>query len=566
MEGPLESNCAWLGRQHPPIVHSIARVLCSSESCVNPVCPGYLTSYNGISLVVLPANGSGHRVEIDAESNHIAGGPDARDDMTSPGSERWRGALLEQLRMRFARNPSLVFGVEHALAVERHVMHLCREHEYEALTEAQRLCVRVAALLHDAAYCERTEDWSASCQEHVCQSRQLVEEILEGVPELHGRQGLVGTVAGLVEHHDQTAFAYPWATNGGRPISWEHGTTERPSALLLSIVKEADGLEHVGSEAIQGQVEFWLDTGIPRVGLHGAPLAAWMWGESVAGNLRLLGKRACVDAASPYGRDTALEAHKEIERVVQLQCSLTDTVYERELADPEWRDDARQRGSDPNSLLLVRFYPWQLVEQRLRSCQLAKDGTIHPYRDAVISTRVLPISDLAPMALYLNRQNLTGVRELQDALMLRYCLSLWDLPGLVCVRHSQRGELFIGPPVVERYTETAREGHPLVNGILDGLHRCSVALEVGLDAVRVALVSGVPYPPLPLPVDWNEIKVVETTPATERKRRLRYATANDYPDQEIFKTSVDITETNFSYFLYRDLTPLGSRGPREEGT
>jgi len=469
------------------------------------------------------------------------------------------GSILEEVRSRFHRSRPTPFGVDHALKVAGKVERLLTEPEYESMNPTDVLCARAAALLHDIGFSELRDDWSPACEEHVDVGAEVTCEILGRVPTFSTDSQLIARVAHLVRRHESTAYSYPWASLGGQPVQKRDPAQERDD-LALALLKEADGLSHISGDLVEIQSEKWLDEGVPRVP-SSSPLTTWMWGESVVGNLRLLGKRAVVDARSTSGTQEALEGYRDLERLVRYHCSLADSLYEAEACTPDWREQSLERGGgEKPGLKIHRFHPWRSLEERLRSCYLLHDRSIHPYRHARIRTQLVDIDDLSPLALYVVKRRLDEVLELHDVLMSQYCLGLWDLPGLVEYSYRLPDEQLLAPPVLERYTETAWDGHPLVIGLMDGLHRCWQARSLGLAKVRAVVITEVPYPPLPLPTSWGEVCVVEKPPEKSKRRNLRYKREEDYPAS--FKTTTRITKENVEYFLYRDLSSIGSRGPR----
>jgi len=480
-------------------------------------------------------------------------------DVSIGGGDGWRELILESVSSRFAARQSVPFGVEHSCDVLNAIDELLQEPEYNAMGSDDALCACAAALLHDVGFSEYRDDWSLSCKEHVEASTRIAREILENVPPFGGDVQLLDRTIGLVAQHDSTMYSYPWATNHGKPLQKRNAEQERSDLALLAL-KEADGLSHIANGAIESACAHWLDKGMPRAPL-GSPLATWMWGESLAGNLRLQGKRAVVDAWSKSGTQIAMKGYAELEGLVRYHCSLTDSLYEPEICTPDWRPESLERGGrDKPNLEMHRFHPWTSLGERLRSCHLLYDRSIHPYRHARIRSQVVNLDDLSPLALYVVESRLREVLELHDVLMSEYCVGLWDLPGLLEYSYNSPQEQLLAPPVVERYTETALPGHPLVNGLMDGLHRCWQASRLGLTGVRGIVVTGVPYPPLPLPTSWDDVQCVEAPPEKGKRRKLRYRRIQDYAAD--FKTETEITRDNVAYFLYRDLSPIGSRGPR----
>ena len=170
------------------------------------------------------------------------------------------------------------------------------------------------------------------------------------------------------------------------------------------------------------------------------------------------------------------------------------------------------------------------------------------------------------MALYVLRSRLDEVLQLHDALMATHCFGIWDLPGLLRFRYNSERIQTIAPPVVEDYVDTACSGSPRLMGLVDGLHRCFAARESGLTRARAIVASDVPYPLVPLPVNWADVRtyVDRDPPPSSLKRRFRYQTLADFP-LESYETSTTVTEDNFQYFFYRDVEVLGSKGRRDFG-
>ena len=156
------------------------------------------------------------------------------------------------------------------------------------------------------------------------------------------------------------------------------------------------------------------------------------------------------------------------------------------------------------------------------------------------------------------------IAKLSDALMHWYYLSLWDIPGLLYFRFAGEELGCVAPPLVERYTETARPNHPLLNGLVDGMHRVTAARAKGFESIRMIVISGTPYPLVPLPVKWED---VHTYPAGQRpgnltqKRDFRFGKREDLPFGAFHTENKRPEEPE--YFFYRRLDDLGSPGMRE---
>ena len=120
----------------------------------------------------------------------------------------------------------------------------------------------------------------------------------------------------------------------------------------------------------------------------------------------------------------------------------------------------------------------------------------------------------------------------------------------------------MAPPIVERYYEPTEDKYLSV--ILDGLHRVWLARELGLKSIWVIEIADIPETLLPvaLPLQWEDVKIVEAVPPTNAKRRFRYSSPEELRMSLASLTDSPINKDNFQYFLYRDLGALGSSGIR----
>lgn len=195
----------------------------------------------------------------------------------------------------------------------------------------------------------------------------------------------------------------------------------------------------------------------------------------------------------------------------------------------------------------------------LRDVRLVGDKAVHIYEHATIRPKKYLIDDLYPLSLYVLGTQIAQHKRMFWHLQ-QYGQNLFDFTGLM--RYAQNGQTYtIAPPIVEVYTEpTSGEA---VAVIIDGLHRIYAARQLGFDELWVITVSGLPklLPPIALPVDWNDVKLSDVVPGSHSKRRYRFERAIDYPDMSAV-TDVPITPENYQYFLYRDLSILGSSGIR----
>ncbi len=196
----------------------------------------------------------------------------------------------------------------------------------------------------------------------------------------------------------------------------------------------------------------------------------------------------------------------------------------------------------------------------LRQVSLKGDPAVQIYKDATIRIRKRMIDDLWPTALYVLRSQIAQHTRMFWHLQ-QYGQNFFDFSGIM--QYIQEGNAFtIAPPIIETYTEpsTGRA----VSAIIDGLHRIYAARQIGFDELWVIEISDLPQvlPPIALPVGWDELAAYDAVPPAKQKRRYRYNRAIDYPDLTTV-TPEPVTPENYQYFLYRDLSVIGSGGIRQ---
>ena len=471
----------------------------------------------------------------------------------------WRRGLVERLSRVLSSEPERS-DVDHVLEVERTVRDVLQEPEYAAGPTMDEVALIAAALLHEVGLVHRKHHWSDDGLEHLGEGVRLASEILHSNEAFDGRPARVEKVLSLVAHHDDTIHAFPSKRRGGAPILADSGSATEDSERELAVLREADARVHVGASEIAASIQVWRNQGVPYFAQHGPRLNSWMWHECVAGNMRLTGKRALIDAQTQAGRDYGVQAYDRLESLIRDECQREGVPYEQEISGPAVREAsvARMEGRS-FSLRIDAFQGWHSLEQELRSCTLREDSSIYPYQTAGLRSEMADINRLSPLALYVLENRVDEVLELHDALMVQYCFALWDLPGWMEFRYNSPNRQIIAPPLVEDYVENkAFPGPRSVAGLVDGLHRCMAARAIGAEKIRALVAADVHFPLVPLPAEWSDVQVV-------RKRNYRYNTLEEFleecPDVSEW-SDVRIDEENFRYFLYRDLSGLGSRGER----
>jgi len=201
----------------------------------------------------------------------------------------------------------------------------------------------------------------------------------------------------------------------------------------------------------------------------------------------------------------------------------------------------------------------QELLEAVRRAPLRGDPTILPYETSKIEIVAVGLDRLSPLAYYVLRRQLTFANTLRASLIAADNVDPWSLWSLV--EFELAGETRrVSPPVVEVMYESNNGGGLSRHlGIVDGLHRCYAAREAGLSTMVVVVVHNPRYPLACLPLTWADVRVVDEVP--DGKRRYRYATAEAlraaHPD-----LAAKVTPENHQYFLYRDLSHLGSSGIR----
>jgi hypothetical protein len=202
----------------------------------------------------------------------------------------------------------------------------------------------------------------------------------------------------------------------------------------------------------------------------------------------------------------------------------------------------------------AKVKPWEDFVRLMRNVPLVGDASTHPYEQSTISRIVLNIDQIQPLSLYALCGQVDRLAGLEVDLRERCGIDLFDLEGIVEFTTSDGVTHRMSPPVVETGIDNTYI-------LVDGLHRCIVARKLGRDSVCVAAVDAVKYPLIAMPVEWDDVLIVNKVPEPHLKRRYRHVDANSWRRSHPEFGNL-ITDTNANYFFYRDLSLLGSSGPR----
>lgn len=466
-------------------------------------------------------------------------------------------------------------GVAHAHDVEASVRRICAEPDI-ALSRDEQFVLRAAALLHDVGYAAVQPGWSQDRREHIQASLAHADALLFTLPVFREAPALAECVLYLIAYHDDTNYKFPTLARSGqvtpvdlgpfsgRVASYEHSLTPARAQRvrrMLSVLREADAHAATDTRGAERTFRYSVERGLP-VFAPGDPLNAWAWEESAVGNIRIAARRLLIDAISQDGQQQARRYYAAAEAFVEDVCQQHGVPYvsESALADPDVGDGL----AEPlvaQDFRIVRYLGWETVESILKDVRLNGDHEVRPYADAQIRARRLRIADLRPTAYYALNGQLEGHRYLQRSLEREYALSLFDLTGAL---DYLVGDMLyrMGPPLIETYFEPA-EGQ-VVSAIVDGLHRILLARALGHEYIWAVEITGIPpqFPLVPLPLTWDDIRLMDSVPPLEAKRRFRFARLADFPDVSPY-SRVSVDEKTYRYFFYRDLSPLGSPGIRQ---
>lgn len=492
---------------------------------------------------------------------------DKPDLVSKTGSlERVLDSVGKAVAEAFSK-PDPHHGVDHALQVERNIAGILKQPDV-AVTKEQGLLVRIAGLLHDVGYGAYVTEWSPDRREHVQASLQFAESQLAKSAAFSNDTNPLLSVLFLIAHHDDTNYMFPSLITDGVALLPDIGVyqdllTKFVAGLsrqqydllehLLMILREADAMAATGVRGAQRTLEYSEKRGLPLFS-NGNPLNAWAWEESVVGNVRLAAKRLMIDCVSHKGQRLARQQYDQAERLVMTLCSENLIPYHAESLN-----DKPLAYDEPPHFRLHRYQTWNQLERILRCVCLREETNLKPYMTAVIALRLISLSDLRPTSYYVLDSGMVQAGRLLDALHKRYQLGLFDLTGMIEYEFNSE-QVLMSPPIVETYYEPVERAMVMV--IVDGLHRLLLAKELGIERVWVVEIRNIPeeFPLVPLPLQWHDVVRRQSVPV--KKRKLRFSSLETFPDVS-YLTNVAITPENYEYFFYRNLSPLGSSGPRE---
>lgn len=475
----------------------------------------------------------------------------------------WRGVLIDSIQNYYPAHEK-THGLDHALGVEELCLKICQEPEYSHLS-IDKDALSAAALLHDAGYSQKKENWSVDQREHVQEGMKIAQNLLGKIPIFSDDNYKMAQVLWLISNHDNTNYLFPIKGREGKPAISQRAVWESESGMsdskeasaMLSILKEADGRLATDTKGAERTLRFNLGQGLPLFA-RGDPLRAWMWGESAIGSVRLAVKRAILDAKTAKGKEIVWEGYLKAEELVKNECERNGISYHPEPGVEGFRN---LNGKEVSGYLeITRVHPWEELEGILRRVELKGDPSLFPYAGARIETSLLRTEEVSPLSLYALSGQVELHKKLRELFLANYALELLDLSGIIEFR-TEDGDHLISPSLVEI---SKPDGNKAL--LVDGINRFSLAKELGIPKVRSIVVSEVPghFPLVPLPLEWSDVKIVDEVPSLTEKRRFRFPDLDKFPDVSKF-SKVEINKDIFHYFFYRDLDILGSSGVRKPG-
>lgn len=491
---------------------------------------------------------------------------------------KWRDEVMQALYASY-KGENFTHGIEHALAVENMVINMA-----EGLDEniIDLTVLRTAALLHDIGYTREVKNWSVGKVEHIRESINLSKEILSSIPPFRQDKSLLQAVCFLILRHDDTNYSIPIKQNGNglllnpekfeKLIDWpalaqfSHVSLEK----MVDFLREADALMATGNVGAARTWEYSINRSLPPVA-PANPSNSFMWEESAIGNVRLGAKRALLDSRTKEGRRQAADGYFQVEEFIRKECRRNGIPYEPEpsFMESKWDSQAFGPVSDCN---LTSYKDWNHLVNYLRRVSLRGDPTLFPYASAEISSKLISIETLNPLSFYVLKSQIEFQQHIHQSLMNKYALDIFNLSGVIEF-NLDKLPITLAPPIVERYKETTGKIKGHIYALVDGLHRCYTAKQLGLKSIRVILITNVApqFPLVPLPLAWEQIKPVSKVPEISQKRIFRYNTAQDL--QHLFEgytevyTNREISDNPksskfYKYYTFRDLSVIGSDGVR----
>jgi len=201
-----------------------------------------------------------------------------------------------------------------------------------------------------------------------------------------------------------------------------------------------------------------------------------------------------------------------------------------------------KKASDEKSLL-----------REVKDVQLSKKENFYPYKDSEVGIYSLVIKKAKPLAKYVIREKLKSISLMREKIQSEYSVDILNIQARHTYTREDGKKFTIIPPVLENIGN-----EETVLGIVDGLHRCFLALESGKDKVSCVVIDK-PKKRLPFePCEWENIDVVSDPPDYEDRRKYNQDVLEKISNRN---TNIELDRLEYySKLVYRDLP--GSKGVR----
>ncbi len=173
-------------------------------------------------------------------------------------------------------------------------------------------------------------------------------------------------------------------------------------------------------------------------------------------------------------------------------------------------------------LRIHKMYSFQELDEIIRHVPLLDNSinNLFPYRQSEITLENISLDILYPSAQYVLEQNLAFQRELREAFIKRIrmdTLEMKRLSAAVCFSWGKHSGILV-PPIIEVSPDDDD-----LHVITDGLHRVTLAKMLGWEKINAVIIKNTAVPLSVMPVEWEDVKIVNRVPDLAQKRKLRFS-------------------------------------------
>jgi len=186
---------------------------------------------------------------------------------------------------------------------------------------------------------------------------------------------------------------------------------------------------------------------------------------------------------------------------------------------PRWFERSHEQ-----ELTILEIDSFKQIRPLIRTIKLRNDPIpgFFPYLRSQISLVEMEIDSLSPCALYVLQPNLDLITYLRNTFLELYGIDILYLNEentRITYNYMEQIDCVISPPIVEVSIDDGPEPVPI---LIDGLHRVMLARSLELNTVNVIKIEHIACPLIALPVGWEEVKIYDSVPREELKRRYRF--------------------------------------------